>query len=146
MLNALQAVIAAPTTPRPDFEFPGRTPSVPFPDWEAPAERELPDRLAWRNDHEDNDDENFPGAGWDDPDGFEPDADDIAALHAIAPNDHDGQLDPNDIAYWSVPEIEYWDREYERWAEEEAHELAMHNAEMEGYGRFPLGGFGANYQ
>ena len=141
---APQAALAAPFASRTELDFPGRVASAPFPDWAA--DRDLADRLAWRNDHETNDDENYPGDGWDAPGAYEPSPDVVAALHDAAPDDHDAQPGPPSDFELATPDDEYWSRQYERWAEEAEHELFLHNWEVEGYGRFSLVPFvGSNH-
>jgi hypothetical protein len=99
------------------------------------ASRALADALAWVNDHEANDLESYPGAGWDDPDArpFDPSPADwheyAAWSRSLDGGCGDRELSPEerDILVGSATERDYWEavmeadgmaaeREAELWA------------------------------
>lgn len=135
--NFAPAAHAAPIAVRAEL-------TMPFPAWEVsfPFEREQADKLAWRNDHESNDDENYPGFGWDeaDTDDFEPTPQDIAELNGgvalgayLSPDAQDALLD-----------FAAWERERAAELEEVLAELhspfgRLHPAELAEAGLDPWG-------
>lgn len=138
---ALSAAIAAPSPVRADFA--DRTPSVPFPHWHPtgpqpvpifpgwapPSDDDAADRLAWRNDHESNDDENYPGPEWSG-DVYSPDAEDVALYDCVALDEHLGCGCRMDTAQHEAYEADAWLAE--------TLEPDWHEAELARCARFPL--------
>lgn len=103
-------------------------PTFPDPSFDAVA-----DRLAWLHDSPDNELDEYPGIGWDDPE-FTPSDEDVAAYAAerFDGND-DGRFCPLDLEYWALPNGEYYEAEAGTEAEIDWYEAARvhgHRAAM----------------